>query len=229
MIDHYRWRGGEEAVLAFGQADWPTLLILQPLFEEANRTRNILAQSMRILASDFGVASILPDLPGTGDSLVPTADVRWHDWTDAVGAVAAQINGPLHTVAVRGGALLDQHANAQFRWRLQPATGASLLRDLVRATALSSGEKSSVVADRARSDGAMLAGNMIHPSLYQAIESATPDPAPARVVRLDDGPEPADYRPGAVAVWRRAEPVNDPTLVRVIVDDILYWLGQCAK
>ncbi len=229
MIDRYRWRGGDEAVLAFGQPDWPTLLILEPFFEEANRTRQVLVQAMRILAREYRVASILPDLPGTGDSLVPTGDARWGDWGDAVAAAAALIRGPRYIASVRGGALLDQFASATARWRLQPVTGAALLRDMIRAKAISSGQKASGVTEQARKSTTELMGNAIHPSLFTALEAATPEAGSARVVRLDDGPEPADYRPAAVAVWRRSEPVCDPTLVSVIVDDLTSWLGQCAQ
>jgi thioredoxin reductase len=39
MIDRYDWAGGSEAMLRFGPATGPIVVLALPLFEEANRTR----------------------------------------------------------------------------------------------------------------------------------------------------------------------------------------------
>src|SRR3546814_11084271 len=44
-----------------------TILIVPPLFEEANRTRRTLVLAMRALAAE-GFAALLPDLPGQNES-----------------------------------------------------------------------------------------------------------------------------------------------------------------
>lgn len=228
MIQSYRWRDGEEAVLSFGEAGWPVLLVLQPLFEEANRARSVLAQSMRLLASEFGIASVLPDLPGTGDSLVPSESARLENWTEAVRSVS-EACGACMTLSVRGGTLLDHAAGVQHNWRLAPETGSRLLRDMVRATALTSGSTASVLAEQALREPTRLAGTMINPALYTALDQAKPaEVRHLRTVRLGDGAEPADHRADAVPVWRRAEPTSDAALVSLITQDVADWMTQCG-
>ena len=61
-----------------GPASGPTIMILPSLFEEANRMRRILVEVMRGLVAS-GLASALPDLPGTNESLVATVDARFAD------------------------------------------------------------------------------------------------------------------------------------------------------
>src|SRR3546814_16734741 len=61
-----------EHQLRIAPADAPraTIVIVPPLFEEANRTRRTLVLAMRALAAD-GFAAVLPDLPGPNESLRP--------------------------------------------------------------------------------------------------------------------------------------------------------------
>jgi len=229
-FDSYAWRGGREAMLRMGREDWPTVLILPPLFEEANRTRATLVQAMRLLSRpdlDKGVASILPDFPGTGDSPLATHDVGFEDWVAAVEALAELLPRPRLTVAIRGGALLDRYVDADARWRLMPETGARLLRDMVRATALTSGRKAAEIEAEADAQPTRLAGNLIAPALFAALNKAAPDDGPdIRTVRTDD--RPCDHAIAGDAVWRRAEPVTDSALHGVIGEDIFCWALACA-
>ncbi|HWU71836.1 MAG TPA: hypothetical protein VN137_00025, partial [Sphingomonas sp.] len=71
MIDHYDWAGGREAMMRFGPATGPVVVAVLPLFEEANRTRTFVSGVLRRLAAR-DIAGALPDLPGQGESLVPT-------------------------------------------------------------------------------------------------------------------------------------------------------------
>src|SRR3954469_12418228 len=71
VIDHYDWAGGREAMLRFGPDTGPVVIAAMPLFEEANRTRAFIVTILRALAAQ-GIASALPDLPGTGESLIET-------------------------------------------------------------------------------------------------------------------------------------------------------------
>ena len=66
----------------------PVAVVALPLFEEANRTRAFAVTICRALAKR-GVASVLPDLPGQGESLVPTEAARLPDWRSAFAAAAA--------------------------------------------------------------------------------------------------------------------------------------------
>src|SRR3546814_8507695 len=74
MIGRYGWAGGTEERLRFGPDTGPVVVLALPLFEEANRTRAFAVTMLRALA-ERGVASVLPDLPGQGESLVPLHDM----------------------------------------------------------------------------------------------------------------------------------------------------------
>ena len=58
MIGAYRFDGNDELCLRFGPDDAPKLLILPPLFDEANRVRHLMLECARSLA-ELGVASLL--------------------------------------------------------------------------------------------------------------------------------------------------------------------------
>src|SRR3546814_5274954 len=118
--------------IAPGGAPRATIVIVLPMFEEANPTRRTLVLAMRALAAD-GYAAVLPDLPGQNESLAPLADVDLERWQEALAEVVATIDGPAIVASVRGGALIDHRAKAAAWWRLAPAGGASLLRTLLRA------------------------------------------------------------------------------------------------
>ena len=228
MIDTYAWPGGQETMLRMGPRDGPTILILQPLFEEANRTRRLLADVMRGLAAR-GIESVLPDLPGTNDSPVATADARFTDWSAAVTALAATLPVPSFTVSIRGGALLDGFAGAGWRWRLAPETGARLLRDMVRATAMTGGAKAGELEATARTQPTRLAGNVIDPALFAALEASVPEAAETvRVARLAGDAGDADVLLPGTPLWRRAEPGEDDVLAAAMIDDIAQWVASCA-
>jgi alpha-beta hydrolase superfamily lysophospholipase len=217
VSEHYAWRGGEELLLRHGQGSPVTLVVLPALFEEANRMRRFTVSLMRGLAAR-GIGSVLPDLPGTGESLRSLADVTFADWQDAVGALADTIRaqqGRVLSVAVRGGAVLDRPAD--YSWRLAPEPGERILRDMVRATALSSGVKASDLDARARAATLSLAGNSLSPELYIGLQAAT----------LPDGPRHTPELMGT-RPWRAAEPGDDPALVSAAVGDILHWIETCG-
>ncbi len=203
--------GDGEAMLGFGPTDAPQLLVLQPLFEEMNRTRALIVAVCRGLATR-GIGSWLPDLPGTGESPQALDRLRWQDWRDAVpAAVAAAGVSILGSVAFRGGALLDDRV-AGRHWRLAPTSGRSLLSDL-RRSALASG-----------SDPATPAGYVLAPELAEPLAAA--DVAAddiVRTVRLVSDDRPADLRVDGIPVWRRPEPQPDDALAASLVDDIAVW------
>lgn len=210
MNETYRWRGGTEMLLRYGAGSPITLLILPALFEEANRMRRFTVLVMRNLA-DRKIGTVLPDLPGCGESLSDLADVALTDWQEAVLSLTGTMLG---SVAIRGGALLD--GESVNRWRLAPETGERLLRDMVRATAFSDDVASSDLDQQARSRPTRLAGNLINPALYTALQSAVPSGA-AHVSEVD-GPK----------LWRAAEPGDDPDYARKVADDIAMWTQSCG-
>jgi hypothetical protein len=198
---------GGEPLLHYGPATGPQLLVLQPLFEEMNRCRALVAALCRGLATR-GVGCWMPDLPGCGESVRGLEAVRWSDWTDAVGATCSWIAAesgapPAGSVALRGGALLD--TGAARRWRLSPVSGASLLTDLRRSGLLASG---------AYPLGAALA---------EPLNRAQPEGA-ARTVRLSGDERPCDARIDGPAIWRRPEPESAAALADTLVEDITTWL-----
>ncbi|CAN5276414.1 hypothetical protein BH09PSE3_BH09PSE3_07180 [soil metagenome] len=206
-----------------------TLLILPALFEEANRMRRFTVSLMRALAQR-GIGTALPDLPGTAESVTALKDVTLNDWRDAVGSLAETIRdgaGRCLTVAIRGGAMLD--APADFGWRLAPETGERVMRDLVRATALTSGAKASGIDTMARTAPTALAGYTLSPELYEQLASAPLPTNRRRTARLLEDVGLRDVSLRGVRLWRSAEPGDDPKLVESAASDIAEWTAICAS
>lgn len=206
-----------------------TVLFVPPLFDEANRTRRTLVLAMRALAAD-GFATLLPDLPGQNESLVPLEHVDLTTWQNALADVAASIDGPFIIASLRGGALIDHQAKAAAWWRLAPVGGASLLRTLMRARVAAdreSGVTSSL--DSLQADAAagplLLAGNRLSPVMIAQLGSAEIQPvAPLRTVTLGSG---ADAIAGT-PLWLRAEPGEDGAMASAIAADIAAWSTTCG-
>ncbi|WP_448661038.1 hypothetical protein ACG3SL_10430 [Sphingomonas sp. CJ20] len=208
MIDHYDWAGGREAMVRFGPDTGPVMVAALPLFEEANRTRAFVVTILRALAAR-GIAGALPNLPGQGESLVATEDARVADLRRAFAAACAGRRA--FAIGVRSGALLDAEAVVAGRWHLAPQTGAELLRELER--------------QRHAGDGTGYGGNAVAPELLAELGDCAPQPA--RTVRLDTDPKPADLKLPGAPLWRRAEPDNDSALAERLADDIAAWVRAC--
>lgn len=233
MIARYAWRGGEELIFATGVGNRPKLLVLQPLFEEANRTRRLLAGVMRALA-DAGLDGVLPDLPGMGDSLTPLSAVDVQDWRDALAAFAAVLDTPFVTLAVRGGALIDDVPGAAGHLRLAPVDGTSIIRNLFR-TRLAADREDAASADmaalelQAANTPIELGGNRLGPALVAGLrDTALPLVSPLRTLRLESDPAPADAKLAAAPLWRRAEPGDDPALARSLASEAIDWVRACV-
>ncbi len=221
MIDRYDWAGGSEALWRFGPSDGPVVALAPPLFEEANRTRRFAVGLLRALAV-HGIGSILPDLPGQGESLLPTRMATLADWRAAFAAACATASGPVVAAAIRSGALCDHAASLAGRWHLSPQPGARLVRELRRiAHAAGSPDDAGPDID--------IGGNAIAPALLAdlALADAVRD-RPVRVVRLGSDPATADLRIDAAPLWRRAEPDDDPALAARLADDLALWTRACA-
>ncbi|MDK2761279.1 MAG: hypothetical protein KYX64_07950 [Sphingopyxis sp.] len=204
-----------------------TVLIVPPLFEEANRTRRTLVIAMRALAED-GFAALLPDLPGQNESLVPLVDVDLARWRDAVAEVAAGIEGPVIVASVRGGALVDDQPKAAGWWRLAPVGGSSLLRTLMRARVSADREAGidstiEILHERARTAPLLLAGNMLSPAMIEQLAAAEARPVePLRSIGMG-----ADGIAGT-PLWLRAEPGEDAAMAAAIAADIAAWSKTCG-
>ena len=226
MTKRYRWRGGTEQYLQYGAGCSVTLLVLPALFEEANRMRRFTVSVMRALA-EAKIGTILPDLPGTGESLVDISDVAFDDWRDAVASAAAISGTRVLTLAIRGGALLDGIADAG--WRLAPDRGERLLRDMVRATALGREISADQLDREARTKATRLAGNTIAPSLYCNLHAAVPASGAYRIARLDDDSADCDVRLTGQKLWRAAEPGDDEQLTTAAAADVVAWVQSCGQ
>jgi len=227
VIDHYDWAGGREAMLRFGPDTGPVVVMLPALFEEHNRTRSLAVTICRALAA-LGVASVLPDLPGQGESVVATQDATLDGWRDAVKSLveAQRAVRPVVLASIRGGAIVDSVPGLSGVWRLSPITGHMVLRDLMRAQAIH-GDALPAASDQPIE----LAGNLIGRALINALERyhdlRAPE-APLRTIRLESDPAPADLKLAGSPLWRRTEPGNDAQLAALLAADLAPWSRQCA-
>jgi hypothetical protein len=215
----YEGPRGREWMLVHGPAVGPRVLILQPLFAEANGMRATIVALARALAAT-GIGSAIPDLPGTGESETALEVTAWEDWRDAAAAAARALGRP-HLVALRGGALLDDAAAAASWWRFAPVPGATLLRQLERAQKIADSEAEGTERPANPNNAAIeLAGFRLAPPLCAALRAAeaVAPPGPMRSLPFE-GP--------GIAPWRRAEPTADPELAARLADDIAAWIRIC--
>jgi hypothetical protein len=204
LIDAYDWARGCEALLRFGTPGGPRVIASPALFEEANRTRAFLVAILRGLARR-GVEAWLPDLPGTGESVIAAADVTLVDWREAYAALAIDS----YALSIRGGALMP--GLMRGHWQLSPMSGIDVARECRRLSALSEGS-------------AMIPSALVDEIAHAEIVEVSP----TRVVRLARDPRPADRVIDAAPLWRRAEPDNDPALADELAQDVADWIKQCG-
>ena len=196
-------------MLRLGPMHGAVVVVALPLFEEANRTRAAAIDVLRRLA-ERGIGGALPDLPGTGESLIETRDATLADWRDAFADAAASLGTPAFAMSWRGGALVDNDARLAGRWHLAPLSGTDQRREL----------------DRLRKLGgdAGYAGNLLSPALLDQLAA----PAPVKAARLEGDPRPADVLLSGRNLWRASEPAVDPALQEVIATDLANWIAICA-
>ncbi|MFN2258842.1 MAG: hypothetical protein ABR601_03270 [Parasphingopyxis sp.] len=219
----YDCQGRAEFMISFRPEDAAArLLVVPPLFEELNRTRKLLSDLMRALA-DHGIASDLPDLPGTGESLTPLEETDWGGWRQAVVAAGAAADAT-HILAIRGGCLLDDAAGTLPHYRFAPVAGKNLLRDLVRARALGDKAFDKPAQQAVYDQTTLLGGYPVSAGMARALRDAEPSDVPSlRTARLEsDLTEAEDRIPGA-APWRRAEPGAWPDATATIARNIIAW------
>lgn len=204
------------------------ILIIAPLFDEMNRTRRALVGAMRELG-EHGIASFLPDLPGTNESTAKLADQDIWQWRSAVAAASEQLRAT-HIASVRGGALIDDVMPDAPHWRLAPAKGASLLKTMLRTRVV--GDKEAGVATtseallaEAAQQPILLGGNWLGPSMVSQLNDAVPTQL-KQLRNVSIGMEPGMI--AGSALWLRAEPGDDPEMAQAIAADIDRWSVSCA-
>lgn len=230
----YPWGDGRERIVAIGDSGATPLLLLAPLFEEANRTRHFMIEIMRGLAAR-GFRCFLPDLPGTLESITPIDGVAWTDWHAAIARSADAIGSPFHIASLRGGALLDGGVMAQSRWRLAPVTGEALLRELIRTRMAADREDglpelAASIEAKALSDGLEVAGYRLGAPLLAGLKAANVASGGAiRTIRLESDPHEADIKVSGTPLWRNSEPSHYPALSQYLVSDIADWISECVN
>jgi hypothetical protein len=212
LIDHYDWAGGREAMLRFGPDTGPVVVAALPLLEEANRTRALVVTILRLLA-ERGIAGALPDLPGTGDSLVPTEMLALADLQEAFAAVVRHLDRPAFALGIRSGAIIDAAAPVRGRWHLAPVEGAGLLRELNRL--------------KQAGDGEDFGGNRLSLRFLTELDGGLV--VEGRTVRLESDAGLAELKMPGSPLWRRAEPDNDAALAARLAEDIAQWLRACES
>jgi hypothetical protein len=240
-IQRYDWSGGTEAMLRFGPDTGPVVIAALPLFEEANRTRAFMVSILRALA-ELGIGSILPDLPGTSESVTPlesTTILHMQVAYNEVVAIAAMEGSRAYGLGVRSGALLDTLGLLVGRWHFAPQNGSDLLRELTRIKQAELGIAKplndrwyveSAPPEDALGPRVEIAGNLVSINLLTELTVKAPfnEPGvPRRVVRLETDPNSADVKFGGAPLWRRAEPDNNLILAQTLANDIAAWIITC--
>jgi hypothetical protein len=215
-FERFQGSNGEEWLMRIGRPQAPAVLFVPPLFEEMNRTRALIAATMRAAARK-GHCCWLLDLSGTGESERDLAAVAWDDWRHDVAAAAAHLSAkgkkPL-IASLRGGALVDDGAQALGWWRFAPVDGAAVARDMARS---------------GLAGGVEWAGYAPADGLKAALEKAAPaSVAPLRTVRLATDRAAADAKVEGPALWRRSEPGSSPALAEALAADLANWSRLCA-
>jgi hypothetical protein len=188
----------QEYALTFGRRRSKRLLIVPALFDEANRLRRLAVETMRRL-DGAGIDSILPDLPGTNESLQPLAIQEPHDWADAMTAAARQF-GATHVLGMRGGCLFTQVGLPALHYA--PVKAASLLRQMLRARTLAAREAGREetregLMELALAHGIELTGHRLGAEFIRQFEPLEP---PGEAITI------AQDTIGGSGLWLRAEP-----------------------
>ncbi len=216
-------------MLRFGPHKGPVVIAALPLFEEANRTRTFMVSILRAL-SDLGTSAVLPDLPGTGESLVPTSTASLSVMRDAYADLVHHfqtLRCPCFSVGIRSAVLLDTRARPAGRWQFAPQSGPELLRELNKIRQIASIDHSP------SHQTTTIAGNHISGQFLSDLSLAGPSDAATataslRTVRLASDPKTADIHLDGAPLWRHPEPGNDPVLASRLAHDIAQWAAKCA-
>ena len=212
-----------EAGLVFDGGRDARLMIIPPLFEEANKLRHTLVEVLRRLDA-AGIDGILPDLPGCNESLAPLAKQTLGGWRAGAAAAAEHFRATA-VLTIRGGALLRPPGLPG--WDYSPLDGAKVLRSMIRARLIAGKEAGAQemreeIETLGRSEGATLAGWQLGPQMFAALEQAELPPREDGVALIEQ--ETIGGRPP----WLRAEPDYDPKQADAIAAIIAMAMRPAA-
>jgi len=197
------------------------VLILQPLFEEANRMRRTLALMARTLDHN-AVGVVMPDLPGMGEHPVGAGqldisviEASLKSLTDAL----ATDGRPVLVASFRAGCLFDTLPGAAANWRFAPEPGDRLVRTLMRTE----------TPEESSDTHAFVNGQSVSRTLLNDMARLPlPTPQRLRTLRLSTDRAEADRHVEASPLWRHAEPGEDPALAALLAEDIRNWAETCG-
>ncbi len=227
----YTLAGHDERCL-ITHGDGPHIVLLAPpFFDEANKMRHFMVQTMRALATHHAISAILPDLPGTLESQRPLADISLTDWQIALSDVISQHGAITHIAALRAGCEAIGHIDYLPQWHLAPVNGWRQIRTLARAQLASTRETGQAVrslkdmTDDVLENGAHLAGYDISAKMAAALEAGV-KPASAHRVQLMGDDKPADSRINGTSLWLRVEPGHDENMAQAMAKNIAQWIAS---
>lgn len=197
------------------------VLILQPIFEEANRMRRTLALMARTLDRN-GAGVVIPDLPGMGEHPVGAGVVRIPDIEAALSTLSealANDGPPILLAGFRAACLFDVVPTSAANWRFAPETGDRLVRSLMRTE----------TPEESCETRLFVNGQLVSRSFLDDLSRRTlTDPVRLRTLRLSTDRAQADRHVEASPLWRHAEPGEDPALADLLAADILDWALTCG-
>ncbi|MEX0342344.1 MAG: hypothetical protein AB3N06_07145 [Erythrobacter sp.] len=211
---------GEEMVLGFDRRRKKRLLVVPPLFDEANKFRHQLVEIMRRLDAS-GIDCFLPDLPGCNESTAPAANQSIAQWQAATTAAAAHF-GATHVFGVRSGGWLVP--DALPGWIYAPVKPRQVLRGMLRARSLAAreagrSESSDDLLARGRQDGVTLAGWELGADLVRELDERDFPPG-SRAKAIEQA------EVSGKPLWLRAENDHDPAQADALVAILLAGLGE---
>lgn len=209
-----------ELVLSFDAGREHRVLIIPALFDEANKLRHLVVETMRRLDA-AGIDCFLPDLPGTNESTLELAPLSLEDWALAIGAATREL-AVTHTLALRGGGLISP--SSVPGWIYGPVKGASVLRTLLRARVLTAREAGREetpdgLLSLAAQNGIELAGYRLGEEMVSQLQKAVCEER-ANLTVLDQDTI------GGSPLWLRAEPDFDPEQADALAAVVTVALAQ---
>ena len=196
-------------MLAFDRSREHRLLIIPPLFDEANKFRHQIYEIIHRL-DDKGIDCFCPDLPGCNESLADHSRQTLVSWTRSAQLVSDHVRAT-HVFSVRSGCWLLP--NNLPGWIYAPTRPQSVLRSLLRARIIAAREvqkeeTSEDLLTMARSDGIELAGWHFGADLIREMEEA-------EIVYGNDHRTIEHSQVGGTPLWLRAE--NDEDLEQAAI------------
>lgn len=190
----------EEHALVFDDFRRCRLLIVPALFDEGHRMRRFTVEVMRRLDA-AGIDCILPDLPGTNESLQALDVQTPYLWQQAMLTAARHFRAS-HVLGIRGGGLVTPPGLPT--WHYAPVKGASQLRTMLRARILSSreagiAESQEELLEQGLTHCIELAGYRLGPAFVHQFQALVPGEA----TTIDQD------MLGGSGLWLRAEPDED--------------------